>query len=302
MKLLDLFAGMGGLSKGFKEEGYNVCGVDINKYTARIFHINSLGEARIVNLKNMEVKGKYDLIIGGPPCRPWSSVNIKKRRKEHEDFILLKVFFNHISKLKPIAFIMENVPPARKDTEEIAQVVNKHYMTAIRIIRYSDFGAPIRRRRMFMVGFRKDTAINVECFFEILNDLRSSPMTVRDAIEKDFTGDPDHVYPRFKTINKYEKYYRTGKYGWYKLKWDEPAPSFGNIMKTYILHPDSSNGISSRVISVKEAMCIMGFPEDFRFPEGMPIGLRYQMVADAVSPTFSNVLAKAIKVVMNGIY
>ena len=51
----------------------------------------------------------------------------------------------------------------------------------------------------------------------------------------------DHDYPNFRTIEKYRKYYETGKYGWYKLEWEKPAPSFGNVTKTYILHPSSWN-------------------------------------------------------------
>jgi DNA (cytosine-5)-methyltransferase 1 len=76
---------------------------------------------------------------------------------------------------------------------------------------------------------------------------------------------PDHVWPNLKTIDKYAENYRTNKFGWYVLNWSEPAPSFGNVMKTYILHPDSLNGKPSRVISVREALLVMGFNENTRF-------------------------------------
>ncbi|MHA2152535.1 MAG: hypothetical protein ACXAAQ_11175 [Candidatus Thorarchaeota archaeon] len=42
----------------------------------------------------------------------------------------------------------------------------------------------------------------------------------------------------------------------------------------------------------------MGFDNDFVFPEGMGMGLRYQMASDAVSPIFSSVAAKAMKDIM----
>ena len=67
-------------------------------------------------------------------------------------------------------------------------------------------------------------------------------------------------------------------------------------MKTYILHPDAfDNGRYPRVISVKEALLITGFDESFKFPEGMSIGKKYQMIADAVSPDFSQKAAGTIK-------
>jgi DNA (cytosine-5)-methyltransferase 1 len=122
---------------------------------------------------------------------------------------------------------------------------------------------------------------------------------VKDAIwklrEKKRNEIPDHVWPELKTIDKYRHYYATGKYGWYILKWNEPAPSFGNVMKTYILHPDSFNGQSTRVISVREALLVMGFDNSFRFPQDLGLGARYQMIVDAVSPVFSYAAARVSK-------
>jgi len=298
LKVLDLFAGCGGLSYGFWKEGFEVYGVDINKFSEKIFQINGLGELKIADLKKEKIWGEYDIIIGGPPCRPWSSVNLRKRRHMHPDFPLLESFFEHVRRLKSPMFIMENVPGVRSDAEQVTADLKKLYFLGFRVFRYSDFGAPTRRRRLFIIGLRKDTDITPRDFFRIVDQFRCAPATVRDAIDRDFDNDSEHIFPKLKTIHKYMKYYRTGKYGWYILKWDEPAPSFGNVMKTYILHPDSLNGTPPRVISVREALCIMGFPESFRFPEKMPLGMRYQMVADAVSPVFSDVLAKVVKEVL----
>jgi hypothetical protein len=66
-------------------------------------------------------------------------------------------------------------------------------------------------------------------------------------------------------------------------------------MKTYILHPDAFNGGSTRVISVKEALLIMGFDSGFRFPQEFGLGIRYQMVVDSVSPIFSSLAAIVTK-------
>jgi DNA (cytosine-5)-methyltransferase 1 len=117
---------------------------------------------------------------------------------------------------------------------------------------------------------------------------------VKDAIfkidKKYGRNENDHQWPNFTTIHKYEEYYKTNKFGWYKLKWNEPAPSFGNVMKTYTLHPDGE-----RVVSVREVMSIMGFPETFKFPKEMGHTNKYQMVADVVSPIFSEICADIIK-------
>lgn len=298
-EVLDLFAGCGGGTLGFKRAGFQVHGVDINKFFPKIFGENHLGSAQVADLRREKITGKFDVILAGPPCRPWSAVNLHRRREKHPDFQLLGVLFEHVRRLKPIVFILENVPPARRDAEQKGKSLKHNYDIKTEIICYSDFGAPIRRRRMFMIGIRKDLNLSADDFFKILYTFRKRPSTVRDAIGKlKCDNDPQHVFPRLRTIKRYKKYYRTGKYGWYILKWNEPSPSFGNVMKTYILHPDSFNGGVPRVISVREALCIMGFPMNFKFPAGMPLGMRYQMVADAISPVFSEVLAKAVKKVI----
>ena len=66
-------------------------------------------------------------------------------------------------------------------------------------------------------------------------------------------------------------------------------------MKTYILHPNSFNGGDTRVISVREALLLMGFPKSYHFPKGQGLCARYQMVADSVSPSFSTIAAEILK-------
>jgi DNA (cytosine-5)-methyltransferase 1 len=82
----------------------------------------------------------------------------------------------------------------------------------------------------------------------------------------------DHMYPKLRAIDKYRRYYESNKFGWYILQWDNPAPSFGNVMKTYTLHPSSWNGANPRVISIGEALIIFGFNRNFIFPEGIDVG------------------------------
>lgn len=133
----------------------------------------------------------------------------------------------------------------------------------------------------------------------MLESYKSSARTVKDVIgplkNKKRNELPDHIWPELRTIDKYIDKYKTNKFGWYILEWDKPAPSFGNIMKTYILHPDAFNGGLKRVISVKEASLIMGFDNNFCFPENGYLSCKYQLIVDSVSPIFSKVLAHVIK-------
>jgi len=302
MRVLDLFCGAGGLSLGFRDAGFAVTGADINPHSAEIYSTNNIGKYLEIDLARDSVAGTFDVVIGGPPCRPWSNINRQKRGSLHPDYSLLERFFDHVFELRPRAFILENVPPLRSDKKFrslVDKAFNEGYSVTSQSLKYLDFGVATRRRRLFTVGFR-DFGLNASDFFIRLKQLTETPLTVGQVIRK-YEGYaeeelPDHEWPHLKTIGRYQSYYESGKYGWSKLKYDEYAPSFGNIMKTYILHPRAGEeGFPLRVLSVREALAIMGFPEEFRFPSGMGHGIKYQMVANAVSPVAAQKMAQVVR-------
>lgn len=302
MRVLDLFCGAGGLSLGFRDAGFSVLGADINQYSAEIYSINNIGKFIEIDLAGDSVAGTFDVVIGGPPCRPWSSINRQKRGLLHQDYSLLERFFDHVFEIRPRAFILENVPPLGSDEKFSLlkdDATREGYSVDSQSLEYLDFGVATKRRRLFTVGFR-DFGMNAKDFFICLEQVKETPLTVGQVIKR-YEGYaegaiPDHEWPHLKTIRKYRDYYESGKFGWSKLEYDGYAPSFGNIMKTYILHPRAGEGnFPLRVLSVREALAIMGFPEDFRFPPGMGLGMKYQMVANAVSPVAAQKMARVVR-------
>ena len=306
MKVLDLFCGAGGLSWGFKRAGFKVTGVDSSEQAKQTFELNRIGDFRKRDLTFQTIEGNFDVLIGGPPCKPWSAVNTVKRGKSHRDYKLLEKFFEHVQRLHPKVFLLENVPPLASDPAlqswigKLADPGGLGYSVGTRRVCYGDYGAATRRHRLVVFGSRVGSALE---FFDKLEARKKKPSTVRHAIWhlKAIGKDelPDHVWPNLRTIDRYAKYYDSNKYGWYVLKWNESAPSFGNVTKTYILHPDSANG-GKRVISVKEASLIMGFARGFRFPRDTSMVDRYQLVADSVSPKFSAAAALAVRDLLSG--
>lgn len=299
-EVLDLFCGAGGFSSGFSNQGFSVTGVDINPRAEDIFAINNIGSFIKKDLLSERVEGNFSIVLGGPPCRPFSSVNLQKRGEDHPNYPLIARYFDHISAISPDLFFMENVPPVRKYSiflESVERIREEGYYVEHDVIHFAEFGASTKRRRLIIFGGRDKTL--VKKIVQKFNERKKAAKTVGEAIKKyekvPFGGYPDHIWPHFTTIHKYADKYKSGKYGWFKLDYSKPAPSFGNVMKTYILHPDSGNGTPVRVISIREAMEIMGFSSEFRFPEHMGVGMRYQMVVDVVSPTISEIIAEVVK-------
>jgi len=96
LKVLDLFCGAGGFSLGFRNEGFSVTGVDINPRSGEIFSLNKIGNFIERNLAEGEIKGDFDIIIGGPPCRPWSSINVKREELTIRIIICWSVFPSYL--------------------------------------------------------------------------------------------------------------------------------------------------------------------------------------------------------------
>ena len=300
-RVLDLFAGTGGLAVGFRTEGFDVVGVDRIAASAAVFRLNDLGDHIRADLATQSVTVRTPVIVGGPPCRPWSPINVQRRGRDHDQHRLLERFFEHVEGLQPELFLMENVPAIRGDKtyQSLVNRVSAAYSVEARVIRYADYGAATKRRRLFTAGVRKGTHTAGD-FFRLLDAERAPATSVGARIGwlRHFPRGafPDHEWSRLSTIGRYQERYRTGQYGWVRLTFDAPAPSFGSVSKTYILHPDSQpEQRDTRVLSVREVLLIMGFDPDFHMPRDASLTTRYQMAADAVSPVFSAACARAVK-------
>lgn len=299
--VLDLFSGMGGMAVGFVESGFQVTGVDQEQWCEAVFAENSIGKLLVANLGTTDVFEDVPVVTGGPPCRPWSIINQQLRGEQHPDQPLLDRFFEHVAAIRPELFLMENVPALQSDPIYQGwwrRMEQLGYSLGCDIFCYANYGAATRRQRLFTFGVRGSRTGALE-FLQRMQELRRPARTVGDAIgqlrDVPYAGARDHVWPDLTTISSYAERYATGRYGWRRLTFSESAPSFGNVTKTYILHPDSDPSVpGARVLSVRELLLIMGFGPDFIFPERMPLAAKYQMLADAISPVFSRCCARVV--------
>ncbi|MCX6702999.1 MAG: DNA cytosine methyltransferase [Candidatus Wolfebacteria bacterium] len=168
-KVIDLFSGCGGLSRGFVDAGYEVIlGIDNNETALKTFKKNHNG-AKVSNIdlfkKNAvyrikeEIKEKIDVIIAGPPCQGFSltgSRNFDDKRNR-----LYIAVIESIDKLKPKAFLIENVPGLASlyDGTVKDEIVNRlsrmGYNVKVKILCAADYGVPQIRKRVFFIGLQK---------------------------------------------------------------------------------------------------------------------------------------------------
>jgi DNA (cytosine-5)-methyltransferase 1 len=294
----DLFCGMGGLSLGFKGKGFAVVGFDSGGHAVAAYGAN-VGPARKVDLRVDLPEGRPTVVVGGPPCRPWAPINLHRRRSAHADYELVDRFRQAVEALDPCVFVLENVPLLRQDPQfqRLLADLEGRYEIHGDVFSYGDWGAASRRRRLFAIGVAHSHGWLPTVVSRLMLQ-RKPAVTVGDALRRysRHLPDPtrDHEWPNLRTIGKYEEKYAQGKFGWYRLNETEPAPSFGNVSKTYTLRKGLGKG-PDRALSPREAIAILGFSAWYRFPQSIPRTARYLMAADAVSPVFAKALASAIR-------
>lgn len=171
LTVIDLFAGAGGLSEGFRMEGFHILVAnDFDKDAANTYKMNHpeviFLDGPIQDLKNEHfleaaslTKGELDVLIGGPPCQAFSVYN-HQRGFHDERSGLFREYIRIVEALEPKVIVMENVTgmasleKGRAVIEIQESLINLGYTVENNILRSEDYGVPQERRRMIFIGVK----------------------------------------------------------------------------------------------------------------------------------------------------
>lgn len=222
---IDLFAGCGGLSEGFYVQGFNALAhVEIDHYACEtlktrmkyygykdyekaVIEADITSEDIIEKLSYVAGAKTVDIIIGGPPCQSFSPLGKAKDEKNMEEDprnFLFESYVKILNHFKPKIFVFENVTGILKSKvknkkifdlilkqlEENYVVVNKPSMI---VLNATNFGVPQERKRVILLGVRKDISITPEHVYRAIRKTHYAPgdketdklkkyVTVEDAI------------------------------------------------------------------------------------------------------------------------
>ena len=210
-RLIDLFAGAGGLTLGFTESfGHAFVPVwanDFNAYAAETYNANFGNHCTTDDILEIVERRLNDIpqahvVIGGPPCQGFSLLN--KQRDDDPRKQLWRPYLQIVKHAGAEVFVMENVPQllGSDEHEEIAEVAHSlGFKMAFAKLCAADYGVPQTRWRAFIIGckfahpgeffppkktHRRPHDVNTGMFFSEDFDLyvsRAKPWrTVRDAI------------------------------------------------------------------------------------------------------------------------
>ncbi len=195
-KMVDLFAGCGGLSCGLEQAGFTPWFVNelVSTFcdTYKLNHnLNNdhyfVGDINDLNLnieKYKDLLTNITLVCGGPPCQGFSMAN-RQRMIEDPRNQLYKAFLEFLSHVRPKFFLMENVKGMANKIEEIKnnfhEFLGDEYVFDFMVLKAQDFGVPQNRERFILIGNRIGIPPR-EIFNEILKHKRK-PFILRDALE-----------------------------------------------------------------------------------------------------------------------
>ena len=165
-QVVDLFCGVGGLTKGLSNAGLDVCaGFDIDPTCRFAYSENNGILFNCQNVRDMdgtEIEECYDddairILVGCAPCQPFSTMRFKMGEANHEDekYDLLTEFGRMIENVNPTIVSMENVPQIQKTQvfENFITLLERlNYHVHYEVVFCPDYGISQSRRRFVLLA------------------------------------------------------------------------------------------------------------------------------------------------------
>lgn len=293
--VLDLFAGCGGLSLGFESAGFRTIGYEMVETAAATYNKNLQGNCFCEFLEvgfDYKDSDSIDIIIGGPPCQPFSRFGNQKGIDDARDGF--PVFIDAVKRLKPRVFMFENVANMLGRHKWYLDIIVSElrklgYIVEYKLLNAVDYGVPQNRERLICVGHQssftfpkvESNKISVE---QALGDL----MYTYDENSRFLTPEQE----RYIAVYEAKSHCITPR----DLHPNKPARTITcrNLAgATSDMHRVKLPDGRRRRIEVREAARLQSFPDWFEFC-GNETRQFYQ-IGNAVPPLLARKLALSVK-------
>lgn len=336
MRAVSLFSGAGGLDLGMREAGFEIiAAVDTDGYAAKSHErnfpetaffngsISDFTQQRVVDMVGAAKLEDVDLLVGGPPCPPFSKSRFYRTDKPRamEDpvgEVTISGYLETLRWLRPRTFLLENVAgmafKVHRETLDhiIATAESYGYRCEHRVLNAADFGVPQIRQRFFIVGtlegeFAWPAPTHAEPgTSDFLSPWETAGSVLQDLDTEANASDEGHVaggkhHDLLEQIPPGDNYlYFTAKRGhpdpqfeWRKRYWSfllKLSPD----MPAWTIQARRSNNMGpfhwrSRILRIEEVKRIQTFPDDW-FLAGN-VEQQWRQVGNAVPPKLANALA-----------
>lgn len=315
MKVISLFAGAGGMDLGFLKAGHKIVWINDNDLDSCLTYEKNFKHKpvckNIEDVPSTEIPDG-DIVIGGFPCQGFSIANPYRKIEDKRNSLYLELL-RVIRDKQPKYFVAENVAGlcsigGYENTEDkknhigkVLKIILNELRTAIplgyhvefKILNAANYGVPQLRKRVIILGTRKDIKkilthpepIHSQIGSKKLPEWRTVKEALVDLPEKPSSDIPNHIGTSHKVkIN--------GHIGNRATQWDKPSPTIvgrggGTGGPVIIPHPNLE-----RRMTVRETARIQCFPDDFIFDGS--ISSQYRQIGNAVPWPLAYNIAKKI--------
>jgi DNA (cytosine-5)-methyltransferase 1 len=296
---LDLFAGIGGIRIGFEKAGFEtVFANDFDKHCKTTYDANFNKpklDCQDINKLDIKLLPKFDILLGGFPCQPFSNAGLKKGFEDRRGNLFFRIA-DIIGYHKPRVVFLENVKGFKNHdkgrTFSTVKLIleGMGYNVYTKVLNAKDFGVPQNRERIYIVGFLDK--IN----FKFPNPLKKR-VKVGNILDKHIDEKytiSDKLWAGHKRRKKEHKEKGNG-FG-YSI-FDKDSRYTSTMSARY--YKDGSeilikqDGMNPRKLTPRESSRLQGFPENFKIP--VSDTQAYKQFGNSVAVPVIREIAKAIK-------
>jgi DNA (cytosine-5)-methyltransferase 1 len=294
--VLDLFAGCGGLSLGFEAQGFETLGFEMDADSCATYRRNLKGNCTQIVLTTDTKLPAAPVVIGGPPCQPFSVGGKQQGLKDSRDGF--PIFISAVERLRPEIWLFENVRGLlyrnKWYLDEVTQALQAlGYVIEMKLLNAVDFGVPQNRQRLIVVGHKGQFSFPKVVESKISAGEALGELAFQSPPESKFLTPSMNEY-----VAKYEKasFCKRPR----DLHLDKPARTLtcrnlagatGDMQRIKL--PDGRR----RRLLLREAARLQSFPDEFEFV-GSETGC-FNQVGNAVAPLFAFHLAGIVRNYLN---
>ena len=288
---IDLFAGCGGLALGFESTGFKTIGYEMDHDAVLTYNNNLSGNCEEIFLDNKTKFKEADIVIGGPPCQPFSVNGKQLGLKDSRDGF--PAFISAISNVKPSVFMFENVKGMMYRNKNYLLEITEElkglgYTVQAKVLNASNFLVPQNRERLFVVGsknkyfFPSGSEISYtagDAVSDIIFNVDENDLFVnksQDAYIKKYEIASKCINPRDLNLNKPAR----------TLTCRNLAGATGDMHRVKL-----EDGTRKR-LNVRDAARLQSFPDYFNFVGSKTSQMN--QIGNAVPPLLAKALANSI--------
>lgn len=335
MKFVDLFCGAGGLTEGLRQAGWeHYAGVELDPRACETYAANH-GAVMRKDVRTLHLQESVSLVAASPPCQTVSGAN-RCSGEAHANDTLFEEVVRIARETRAQAVLIENVPRFATKLSEIsgdAKLSNKTRIStrsaavevsskrktladravellelegfdaSWRVLDASEFGVPQKRRRLFVVGVRRNSRPFQwpEATGKGLN-FGSVRVSHAEAMKSGAKEPPPHrSYDVFMSPEKMDYYERRHKERPQYVRFLEDGMVPNTLRAGYLKSrgaealvrgTDEEGRPTMRMLTVEECARIQGFPAHYQFKG--PAGAVYKQIGNAVPPPLARAVGAAI--------